>query len=602
MLQSDPLIITPDRPGGAGAYYSTDGGATPLSALSNNGEDVSGGTLADYYVDQITENFWFTSYYDQSLYGPNQNGPWTVVPSMPAAISGPAGHVTGFLRRANGPWLATYLWQGNEGWMTQTAYAVSTDQGASWTSYRTPTFTSGTGPQHYGWNVVICEDNAGNLWATGSAQDNPANPGEWHTYLWMSSDGGVTWSKQRDILGPNNGVNAPLFAVVYGRRDWPHFFWMIYQVYPPTADVILSVDGITDVHMPSWVGTIPVYTNYNPAPSAENPGTFRSWIAYLPDSETWLIIVPGGDSTAVQGFVSESTDKNGTSWGPLEWTHAPNDSAGIPIAVGAGLGILPWIQYVGGNHVMLRRTAPDVFEAIDPPPLVDTSFATCVDIYAGASIFWGVDSLAVVNQAFFSAVAFHAGTPPAFWGRYIGEKGTLKEGEVNFLHNNKCKILVIFADTGTGPLRSKPQGIRHAKAAIEAAQKLNIPSGVWIYADTEFPDQSPTADWFAGWFGTLQHSPYGAGVYGNTSTGAVPKFGKAFCDAYPHFPNPAMAYIYTNQPQRGCDFSDRNFNPTILQCNPPTVIQQYVLKCTIPNTSFVVDLDLANTGGFASMW
>jgi hypothetical protein len=176
------------------------------------------------------------------------------------------------------------------------------------------------------------------------------------------------------------------------------------------------------------------------------------------------------------------------------------------------------------------------------------------------------------------------------------------------MRDNNCRVLVIFRDTTKGQLKSKPEAIQQANRAIALAQKLGVPSGVWIYADTEL-DQSPTAEWFAGWFETLQGkgSPYGAGVYGNTSTDALLNFGKAFCDAYPHFPNPAAAYVYTNQPKPGqpkpgCDFKNRNFDPAVLQCNPPTVIQQYAIKCVVPTTTRKVDLDLANAAGFASMW
>lgn len=117
---------------------------------------------------------------------------------------------------------------------------------------------------------------------------------------------------------------------------------------------------------------------------------------------------------------------------------------------------------------------------------------------------WGVDSLDVVDQSFFDAVKQAGIAPPAFWGRYIGKTGNLTSGEVALLHRNNCKVLVIYRDTTLGQLKSKARAIEQAKAAIKAAQNLGVPNGVWIYADTEFPSQSPTAEWFAGWFETLQ--------------------------------------------------------------------------------------------------
>lgn len=217
------------------------------------------------------------------------------------------------------------------------------------------------------------------------------------------------------------------------------------------------------------------------------------------------------------------------------------------------------------------------------------------------AIFWGVDSLHVVDQAFFDAVKTGVGVP-AFWGRYIGRQGNLTKNEVALLHQNKCKVLVIFRDTSSGQLLSKARGAEQANSAITFARGLGVPKGVWIYADTEFPAESPTAEWFAGWFGTLQRSPYGAGVYGDTSPDAELDFGKAFCDAFPHLPNPAKAYIYTNQPEAGCLFTYRTFNPDILPCHPPTVVQQYAINCNVPKTGSQVDLDLASATGFASMW
>jgi len=242
---------------------------------------------------------------------------------------------------------------------------------------------------------------------------------------------------------------------------------------------------------------------------------------------------------------------------------------------------------------------------------------------AGPVVFWGVDSFEPVTQALFDAVKAQAGgVPPAFWGRYIGEHGNLTPGEVDLLHSNNCKVLVIFADTGFRQLKSKAQAIELAKSAIKFASTprtqrrgLGVPRGVWIYADTEYPDQSPTAEWFEWWFKTMQDptiSPYGGGVYGNTSTGAAAKFSKAFCEAYKNLSvaGKAGAYVYANQPEPGstkaCDPKYRKFSPDIpLPCNPPTVVYQYTIKCSVAVTKVKkveVDYDLANAAGFASMW
>lgn len=225
-------------------------------------------------------------------------------------------------------------------------------------------------------------------------------------------------------------------------------------------------------------------------------------------------------------------------------------------------------------------------------------------------VFWGVDSLEPVDQGFFDAVKTKIGVP-AFWGRYIGRQGNLTSDEVALLHKNACKALVIFRDTGSGQLFDRAQAREQAKSAITFAQGLRIPGGVWIYADTEYPNQSPTAEWFMGWFETLQGSPYGGGVYGNTAPQAAPKFSAAFCQAYPRVPNPAKAYVFANQIGmpvgiKMCDPRYRKFSPDLPPCHPPVVIHQYTtgtgLGCPVPTTEHLADYDLATAAGLASMW
>src|SRR5436853_362782 len=322
-----------------------------------------------------------------------------------------------------------------------------------------------------------------------------------------------------------------------------------------------------------------------------------------------VAVTPDGKSVYVTGQHSNTVEVIDTA--------TNTDVASVPVIFPQGVAVTPdgarvYVANYGGNGigngtVSVIDTATNTVVATVGVGVLPVAFGKFIT--PGSSILWGVDSLLPATPDLFIALKDQAGAPPAFWGRYIGEHDALSPGEVTLMRNNNCRVLVIFRDTTNGELKTKPKAIAQARAAIRIAQKQMIPSGVWIYADTEFPAQTPTAEWFAGWFETLQGqgSPYGAGVYGNTSNGAVPKFGKAFCDAYPHFPNPAAAYVYTNQakpgqPKPGCDFKNRNFDPAVLQCNPPTVIQQYALKCAVPGTTRNVDLDLANAAGFASMW
>jgi len=227
------------------------------------------------------------------------------------------------------------------------------------------------------------------------------------------------------------------------------------------------------------------------------------------------------------------------------------------------------------------------------------------------SAFWGVDSLEkatkpIGSSTLFDVVASQAGMRPAFWGRYLGDTGNLTLGEIIFLHARNCNILIIFRDTTTASVKTYLQGADQAKAAIRFARNLGVPGGVWIYADLE-PGQAPTAEWFQGWFKTMQDptiSPYGGGVYGNTATGQ--DFNRPYCVAYNSFTSAqqAVAYVYANQPQRSCVNSAAAAPPfsNVMSppCNPPTVIYQYSLNCLFNKTK--VDLDVANAKGFASMW
>jgi photosystem II stability/assembly factor-like uncharacterized protein len=440
----------------------------------------------------------------------------------------------------------------------------STDGGSTWTQVQVDNLKIIFDPQDIlesqtqaGQLIYLIDDRAGNV------------------YQYRSADGGVTWARSTPFaawnpIGCFGYTQANLISTKAGS-------WLARLVLNPTGVQRLGIFRSADGGV-TWAKQYDQQGAFSGSDFAQADAAARiitQGLAGTPlysddDGVTWTALssVPGsgsGDYAATaDAFIAGTSDgntyrslTNGTSWTPVATAQ------------------------LGAMAVLAR------------PPL-----------------FWGVDSGDVVTQSFFDAVKNQLGVP-AFWGRYIGKHGTLKKGEVDLLHRNECKILIIFADTGIGQLVSKAQAMEQAREAIKAAHDLGVPNGVYIYADTEYPAQSPTTEWFAGWFETLQGSPYGAGVYGNTSPGAVPKFGKTFCDAYPHFPSPAQAYVYANQPQRTtpdqlCNPTYRTFTPDVLPCNPPTVVFQYTtgtgLGCPVPTTSHFVDLDLANAAGFASMW
>jgi hypothetical protein len=228
--------------------------------------------------------------------------------------------------------------------------------------------------------------------------------------------------------------------------------------------------------------------------------------------------------------------------------------------------------------------------------------------------FWGVDSATPSNnnvqgQTLFDFITQQAGQSPAFWGRYIGGNFALTAGEAQFLHDRNCKILVIYNGAHNNPNSVQggfQEGVTDANKAIAAAQALGVPNGTWIYADIE-AGWSPTADWFKGWSDTMFNSQYGGagGVYCNPLPGNAAHFSDPYCDAFNNDPNmqgagDSAALIYSCQHEPGCSTAANapTFNPAVPPCNPNAAIWQYAESCF----QGLVDEDLANDVGFASMW
>lgn len=129
-------------------------------------------------------------------------------------------------------------------------------------------------------------------------------------------------------------------------------------------------------------------------------------------------------------------------------------------------------------------------------------------------LFWGVDSASPVDKDMYTCVKNHFGEPHV-WGRYLGNVEGVSEGldsnEVNYLHDNENKILIIYNhfEEATG----SNHGITEAKKAIQMAKDLDIPKGVAIFADIE-PDFPVDSDFIDSWYQTLAKSNYQPGIYG----------------------------------------------------------------------------------------
>ncbi|MUV38894.1 hypothetical protein JNUCC1_02766 [Lentibacillus sp. JNUCC-1] len=131
-----------------------------------------------------------------------------------------------------------------------------------------------------------------------------------------------------------------------------------------------------------------------------------------------------------------------------------------------------------------------------------------------SEILWGVDSATQADQDMYQCVNSNYGTP-AVWGRYLGDienvSDALTKDEAAFLHEKDVQILVIYnlIEDATG----YENGAAHAESAIDAANELDIPEGVALFADIEpiFPVDTAFLE---SWYDTLKNSAYEPGVYG----------------------------------------------------------------------------------------
>ncbi|MDA8346943.1 MAG: DUF1906 domain-containing protein [Thermaerobacter sp.] len=129
---------------------------------------------------------------------------------------------------------------------------------------------------------------------------------------------------------------------------------------------------------------------------------------------------------------------------------------------------------------------------------------------------FGVDSGAPVNTTRLDAVAKWAGTPPRWWGRYLGTGGgaatPLTASEAALLHARGVAIALVFNDVDRRELATRQQGITAAQEAVRQAKALGVPQQTTLYADIEY-GWPLTAAWLIGWAQGVLAADYTAGVY-----------------------------------------------------------------------------------------
>ncbi len=262
-----------------------------------------------------------------------------------------------------------------------------------------------------------------------------------------------------------------------------------------------------------------------------------------------------------------------------------------------------------------------------------------------AGIHWGVDTAAPasfplkvngVETTLFDLVTQKLGMPE-FWGRYLHKStkaAVLDRDEVQFIKERsggKCRILLIANIAGArfSAINAKATGADDARAALDkcGSGALNVPAGVFIYADIE-PDFVCKAGWFEGWWEAMEKAGRGRGgvyasprelgfsrPYKTALTNTLDPFSKSLNPNPQHFfiDDPRRARLIWSQrpvPFFKRDIDPNNFKPNAYSPTEPdflqgmTVLWQYGGDCKlIPgNKNSRIDMDFANDQGLRSMW
>ena len=257
-------------------------------------------------------------------------------------------------------------------------------------------------------------------------------------------------------------------------------------------------------------------------------------------------------------------------------------------------------------------------------------------------IHWGVDTAAPANAA-----VLHDGVPitlfdlinlrlgmPEFWGRYLfGSAGlgvtALNKTEAQFIFdssNGACRILLIDNIAASRFNQGFEIGKQDAQVALGRCAALSVPKGVMVYADIE-PQFQCSSGWIRGWWEVMLAAGRGrGGLYCDPTQIPFNRPHRAALKAtldilsaalnpdqpfFPPDPPFAARLIWTQRPIRFFKkpVDPSNFKPDAYTPTEPTyqlgmtAIWQYAGNCpVVPGSHQVIDMNLANELGLASMW
>ena len=102
---------------------------------------------------------------------------------------------------------------------------------------------------------------------------------------------------------------------------------------------------------------------------------------------------------------------------------------------------------------------------------------------------------------------------PNFWGRNLTGENSLTKEEVDFLHQQGCKVTA--TDKSEGPMETEEEGLLQAKKTVAAAMKLEIPAGAVIFLKIA-ADTTVTTVYMKGYALGLLSEGYTPGFQANT--------------------------------------------------------------------------------------
>lgn len=189
---------------------------------------------------------------------------------------------------------------------------------------------------------------------------------------------------------------------------------------------------------------------------------------------------------------------------------------------------------------------------------------------------WGVDSASSVTESLYQCVLTNFGKPD-FWGRYLNTIENVSDGltneEVKILRSNGVRIMPIYNDFRSAT--TYRAGEISATNAIFHARRLNIPTGVRIFANVEnFFDVDEA--WIRGWVDTFYPSGYKQGFYNDPTEGP---FAQAFCQAVATNDRVrTQSVLWSAEPELGVSTRQnmpKQFRPTTLDCDANVWAWQY---------------------------